>query len=93
MIATILLSLTPAAADSDFYVISGGGAVGTRITSLPRIISAPGFYYLGANFTYTGVAPAITVAANGVTLDLMGFSLSGNGTNKGITWGAKRRDP
>lgn len=89
MIAAILLTITPAAADSDFYVIAGGG-VGTRIASLPYTISAPGFYYLGANFTYTGVAPAISVTADGVTLDLMGFSLSGNGTNKGIFMSARK---
>jgi hypothetical protein len=85
MIAAILLSVSPVSADGDFYVIAGGGgAVGTKITSLPCTISAPGFYYLGANFTYTGVGPAITISDDGATLDLMGFRISGNGTNKGI---------
>jgi hypothetical protein len=82
LVGLVLFSASPVLAD--FYVIAGGGAVGTKITILPYTISAPGFYYLGANFNYTGTAPAITVNADGVTLDLMGFRLSGNGTNKGI---------
>ena len=58
--------------------------MGTKISSLPCTISAPGFYYLGANFTYTGVNPAISVNSDGATIDLMGFRITGNGTNKGI---------
>jgi hypothetical protein len=53
--------------------------VGTKITSVPYTISAPGFYYLSGNLTYSGSGTAITVSANNVTLDLMGFSLTNSG--------------
>jgi hypothetical protein len=84
MVLALVLSGTAAWADGEYYVVGGGGGVGTKITSLPCTISAAGFYYLGSNFTYTGVNPAISVIVDGVTLDLMGFSLTGNGSNKGI---------
>ena len=89
LVIAVIFSASPVLADGDFYMVAVGG-VGTKITSLPYTISTPGFYYLGGNFTYTGVDPAITVTANGVTLDLMGFSLSGNGTNKGIFMSARK---
>lgn len=87
LVLAMLLSSPAAWADGDFYVIAGGGAaVGTKITSVPYTISAPGFYYLSGNLTYSGNGNAITVSADNVTLDLMGFSLihpgpliSGNG--------------
>ncbi|MBU4448351.1 MAG: hypothetical protein KKD99_07175, partial [Proteobacteria bacterium] len=53
--------------------------VGTKITSVPYTISSPGFYYLGGNLTYSGTGSAISVDADNVTLDLMGFSLTGAG--------------
>jgi hypothetical protein len=58
------------------YVQAGG--VGTKITSLPFIINNPGFYYFGGNLSInlTGSNAAITVNANNVTLDLMGFGLT-----------------
>ena len=67
----------------EFYVIAGGGPpVGTKITSLPFTISYPGFYFLGGNLTYSGTSGgAITIAADNVTLDLMGFSLTGPGAS------------
>ncbi|MBU4231376.1 MAG: right-handed parallel beta-helix repeat-containing protein [Desulfobacterales bacterium] len=54
------------------------GGVGTKITSLPYTINQPGYYYFGGNLavSLTGNNAAITVNANNVTLDLMGFSLS-----------------
>ncbi|MHC1727824.1 MAG: hypothetical protein AB9866_17775 [Syntrophobacteraceae bacterium] len=84
LIAAILLSVSPALADGDFYVIVGGGGPGTKITTLPLTISTPGFYYLGGNLNHTGDTAAITVNADDVTIDLMGFCLSGKGTNNGI---------
>ena len=54
LVCAVLLSGRPVLADGDFYVVVGGGGVGTKITSLPFTISAPGFYYLGSNLTYTG---------------------------------------
>jgi hypothetical protein len=75
LVGTIFLCGNLAWAQGDFYVVAGGGAVGTKITSLPYTITAPGFYYLGGNLTYTGTATAITVNADDVTIDLMGFGL------------------
>jgi parallel beta-helix repeat protein len=49
----------------------------TPITSLPTTISQPGSYYLVGNLDSTG--HGITIQASGVTLDLGGFSLTGDG--------------
>ena len=49
--------------------------MGTKITTLPYTISQPGFYYLSGNLTYSSSSNAITVNADNVTLDLMGFRL------------------
>jgi hypothetical protein len=66
------------AASADSYVIAGG--VGIKISYVPYTITSPGFYYLAQNLTLAPVnASAITVQADDVTLDLMGFSLSGTG--------------
>lgn len=69
-----LILLTPAAdlAAGDIYV---GGPYGTKISSLPYSISAPGAYYLGGNLSYPGTGNAITINSDDVTLDLMGFNL------------------
>jgi hypothetical protein len=75
MVLVVVLSGT--AAWADFYVVAGGGPpVGTKITSVPYEIKNSGFYFLGGNLTSSGSGNAITVSADNVTLDLMGFSLS-----------------
>jgi hypothetical protein len=83
LVGAILLSATPALADGDFYVIAVGKkaeGIGTKISSLPYTISTPGFYYLGGNLTYSAnMGNAIIVGASDVTLDFMGFSLTGPG--------------
>jgi hypothetical protein len=85
LVGLILLGVTPAGADDAIYVIGGGGGVGTKITSLPYTISAPGFYYLDRNLKATSGNGILINSDNGsVTLDLMGFSLSGTAGNKGI---------
>jgi len=88
VVLAVVLSGTAAWADSEFYVIAGGGPpVGTKITSVPYEINNPGFYYLGGNLSYNGSGNAITVSADNVTIDLMGFSLANNlgaGITKGI---------
>jgi hypothetical protein len=58
------------------YVLPGG--VGTKITSLPCTITTPGYYYFGGNLSInlTGSNAAITVNADNVTLDLLGFNLT-----------------
>jgi hypothetical protein len=76
LVFAVHLNGSPVLADGDFYVIAGGGRVGTRITSVPYTINAPGFYYLEGDLN-TGLT-AITVNADHVTIDLMGFSLNRN---------------
>lgn len=79
-------------ADGDYYVVVGGSAVGTKITTLPYIINNPGFYFLGGNLT-TNISGgnAITVNADDVTIDLMGFSLTAsNNGSYGIYMSGRR---
>jgi hypothetical protein len=78
LLSAILLSAGSEKVHGDYYVI---GRVGTKITSLPSTISQSGFYYLGGNLTYSGDSNAITITADNVTLDLMGFSLTCTGTS------------
>ena len=77
LMVVVLISPAAALAGGDIYV---GGPYGTKITSLPYIISAPGAYYLGGNLSYSGNDHGITVNADNVTLDLMGFTLAYTGT-------------
>lgn len=79
-IVAVIVSALPVWADGDFYVIAGGGPpVGTKITSIPYTIDNPGFYYLVKN-----LSGPIYIHSNNVTLDLMGFTLSGSGFGTGI---------
>ena len=84
----LLLSGASVCGGEDVYVIAGGGPpVGTKITSLPYTITAPGFYYVTRDLTYSGSSHGITVQSDNVTIDLMGFRLSGPGSgssSKGI---------
>ncbi|MFZ5453192.1 MAG: right-handed parallel beta-helix repeat-containing protein [Thermodesulfobacteriota bacterium] len=81
IIVSLILFGSAALADGDFY---GSGPWGTRITSLPYTISAPGAYYLSGNLSYSG-GNGITIASDNVTLDLMGYSITGpGGINTGI---------
>jgi hypothetical protein len=92
LVGAMLLSVSPVLADGDFYVIAGGGGVGTKITSLPYTITQSGFYYLVGALTYNGSTSAITVNCDDVTIDLMGFKLAYTGSNQvyGIAiWGKK----
>ena len=74
-----------ALAQGGFYVIAVPKGVGTAISSLPVEISTPGFYYLTKNLTLADGGDAITVKADHVTLDLMGFSIAGTvGSGNGI---------
>ena len=85
LLGALLVSAAPVLADDGFYVVGGRPSVGTRITSLPYTISTPGYYYLGGNLSYAD-GHAITVDADNVTIDLMGFTLTGpsNGYYHGI---------
>jgi len=67
---------------ADFYVIPAGGrGVGTKLSSLPTTISTPGFYSLTGDLNSEG--SGITVNADNVTIDMMGFSLIGPGSGGG----------
>jgi hypothetical protein len=80
LVFSVMVTTGPVLADSDFYVIAGGGAtVGTKISSVPFIINTPGFYFFSRNLDHSGTEPAIFVNADNVTIDLMGFSLSHTG--------------
>jgi hypothetical protein len=83
LVSAVLFSSAPVLADGDFYVVVAGGAVGTKITSLPYTITKAGFYYLGDSLNST--SDGIIVLTDDVTIDLMGFSLSGNSGGKGIS--------
>jgi parallel beta-helix repeat protein len=52
----------------------GGGSFSTTYT-----ITSPGSYYLAGNRTLTANVTGIKVDANNVTIDLMGYTLAGNG--------------
>lgn len=51
----------------------------TPITNLPYEILSPGSYYLTGNLTSTG--HGIVVRADGASVDLMGFTLTGSGAS------------
>ena len=60
----------------------------TPISSLPYTISTPGSYYLTGDLTLTDTAVnGITVNADNVTIDLMGYSLNGPGSGSGTNYG------
>lgn len=80
-IAAFTVILTAGTALADYYVIPVPTGVGKRITSVPYTIDQPGFYYLTNNLTSTG--RGITIDANDVTLDLLGFTLAGPGKTSG----------
>jgi len=73
---------------ADFYVIQTGTRTGIRINSLPYTILNPGFYFITKDLTYSSTSGnAITVNADNVTIDLMGFSLIGQGKTSGTSEG------
>ena len=85
LVVLVLMAVTVSPVSADFYVIGGGGGVGTKITSLPYTIINPGFYFLTGNLSVNG-GDAILVNADDVTIDLMGFSLTNTG-DIGLTTG------
>jgi hypothetical protein len=76
-VIAVLVSSGGSARAEGVYLQAGG--VGTKITSLPFIIKQPGYYYFGDSLKIALTAApnaAITIDADNVTLDLMGFSLA-----------------
>ena len=66
----------------NFYVIPTRPRIaGTEIKSLPYTISSSGFYFITRDLISPG--DGITVNADNVTIDLMGFSLIGPGSGTG----------
>jgi hypothetical protein len=86
VVAAVMLIGSAAWAD-DLYVIAGGGKAGTQINSVPYTINSSGLYCLGRDLTST--ENGIIVAASDVTLDLMGFSLTGPGKTVGTYDGVR----
>ena len=78
LLAAISLHAAPLQADDGFYVVAVRSSVGTKITSLPYTIDAPGYYFLVDNLSYN-IGNGITVNSDNVTIDLMGFTLTGPG--------------
>ena len=76
-------SLTPPSAPAPAMKTLDQGEPRTPISSVPYTISEPGSYYLTTNLTTTADYGVI-IRASGVTLDLMGFALSGGGMNYGV---------
>jgi parallel beta-helix repeat protein len=65
-------------------VAAAADEVRTPISALPFTISAPGSYYVTGDLTLASTTShGITVTADNVTIDLMGFSLIGPGSGTG----------
>ena len=70
-------SLTPPGAPGETMKTLEQVEPRTPISSLPYTISEPGSYYVTGNLSSTG--HGIIIQSSGVTVDLMGFSLIGDG--------------
>jgi parallel beta-helix repeat protein len=89
LVGALLLSSSSVLADGDFYLVAAGGGVGTKITNVPFPITQSGFYYLTGNLSCPS-GNGITVTANDVTIDLMGFTLSGTTGGTGVLLNGSR---
>jgi hypothetical protein len=85
LVCSVLFCAAPVPADDGSYVIVAGGRGGTPIHSVPYTMSSPGLYYLAGNLTAT--TTALIINASDVTLDLMGYSLTGPGKDSGSNIG------
>ena len=80
----LILTMNLSVSHADLYVIAGGGRkVGTEIKALPYTISESGFYFITKDLNCPVGNDGITIKKSNVTLDLMGFSLTGVRTNNG----------
>ena len=73
-------SLTPPGAPGETMKTLAQVEPRTPISSLPYTISEPGSYYVTGNLSSTG--HGIVIEASGVSVDLMGFSLTWDGGNE-----------
>lgn len=79
-ILLLLVAVSVPRASAEFYVIAGSRGVGTEIKSLPYTVPSSGFYYITKDLTCSSVIkPGILVKCDDVTIDLMGFRLTGPG--------------
>ena len=88
LLTSLLFILTFSASNTfaDFYVIAGSKGVGTKINALPYTIASPGFYFIAKDLSCAETDQhGITIIADNVTLDLMGFSLVGPGGSGGYS--------
>lgn len=67
-----------------FMSLSGTAQGSTPIAQCGATISQPGAYHLTGNLTATGTGECITISASDVTLDLLGFVITGSGSSRGI---------
>ena len=72
-------SLTPPGAPGETMKTLAQVEPRTPISSLPYTINESGSYYVTGNLSSTG--SGIIIESSGVTVDLMGFSLTGDGTS------------
>ena len=70
-------SLTPPGAPGETMKTLAQVEPRTPISSLPYTISEPGSYYVTGNLSSTG--HGIIIESSGLTVNLMGFSLTGDG--------------
>jgi len=81
-------SLTPPGAPAPTMKTLSQVEPRTLISSLPIVISTPGSYYVTTNLTGVAGTNGVTILADGVSLDLCGFVLTGvTGSSNGI-WAA-----
>jgi hypothetical protein len=80
VIAALGLSVGPAGAADDLWVVVGGVRMqGMPISSVPYTINNSGYYYLTADLTLSSGGTGIYLMADNVTINLMGYSLSYGG--------------
>lgn len=85
-------SLTPPGAPTPTMKTLDQVEARTPLSSIPFVISSPGSYYLTTNLTGTSGQSGFTIAADNVTLDLNGFTLTGSGSQSGILVSGARRN-
>lgn len=59
------------------------GAPGVEVVDGAFTITQPGSYYLSENLNYAGSGTAVTILAEGTTLDMMGHSITFGGDGEG----------
>lgn len=79
LLGVLLFVLNASNTYADFYVVAGSRGVGTKINALPYTIASSGFYFIAKDLSCVTGSHGITITADNVTLDLMGFSLIGPG--------------